>query len=73
MLRKTIFVVLLITLFTLLAAFFSTEHFTFVCTNSLIECIEKAAKEPSFEKIESGLACIFYNVICVFNQFRYIF
>lgn len=73
MLRKALFVILLITFVTLIAAFFTNERFTFVCTNSLITCLDAAGKESSFEKIESALVCIFYNVICVFNQVRYIF
>lgn len=73
MLRKAFWIILLITLITLLGAFFSTKDFTFVCTNTLISCLEKVPQQHAWEKLWAGLSCIFQNVGCVFTQFRHIF
>lgn len=73
MLMKTFWIVFLLTLIVLLSAFFSTESFTSVCTDTLINCLEKTSSQNLFDKLWNGLECVFQNLVCVFYQFRSVF
>ncbi|MBR4931944.1 MAG: hypothetical protein IKZ02_02835 [Alphaproteobacteria bacterium] len=73
MLKFAFTVVLIITLITLLGAFFATPELTNICSERLISCFEKVQYLPLAERLWSVLKCVFSNVICVFEQIVGIF
>lgn len=73
MLKFAFAVVLIITLITLLGAFFATPELTNICSERLISCFEKVQHLPLAERLWSALKCVFSNVVCVFEQIVGIF